>query len=115
MDDLERSISSPEFVRQLKRSRTCPHTADPMQPGTEELDALLGSYVIVSHDDAVNAMACYIAAWLSNVPEAQQLEPAQLQQAVLQGVKVRSAHDAAFYGLFAGHCSECVLAHRHTR
>lgn len=89
MDDLERSISSPAFVRQLKRSRNCPHNSNPAEPGTEELDELLGSYVIVSHDDAVNAMACYIAAWLSNVPEAQKMDPVELQKAVLQGVKVR--------------------------
>jgi hypothetical protein len=85
LDNLERSISSPEFVRQLARSRQCTHT----EAGTNELDELLGDYVVVTKADAVAAMAAYIAAWLSTVPEAQNMDPRKLQTAILSGVNVR--------------------------
>ena len=87
LDDLERSIASPAFLKQLESSRQCTHSDE----GTEELDALLGSYVVVTKEDAVAAMASYIAAWLSTVPEAQAMDPVKLQAAILHGVKVRRA------------------------
>jgi hypothetical protein len=84
LEDLERSIASPAFLQSLERSRHCQHSEE----GTEELDELLGDYVVVTKEDAVNAMASYIAAWLSTVPEAQTMDPKKLQGAILHGVKV---------------------------
>ena len=86
LDNLERSIASPEFLRQLERGREVPHSDT---AGTVELDELLGDYVVVTKEDAVNAMAAYIAAWLSTVPEAKNMDPKKLQGAILTGVKVR--------------------------
>lgn len=84
LDRLEQSIALPEFVRHLERSRRCSHTPE----GADELDALLGEYVVVSKEDAIAAMACYIAAWLSTVPEAKDMDPVKLQKAVLTSIKV---------------------------
>lgn len=84
LDRLEQSVASPDFVRHFKQSRECSHTPE----GADELDTLLGEYVVVTKEDAIAAMACYIAAWLSTVPEAQDMEPAQLQKAVLASIKV---------------------------
>lgn len=78
-------MASPEFLRKLQQTRGCPHTPE----GAEELDAVLGEYVMVSKEDAVAAMASYIAAWLSTVPEAKNMEPAQLQGAILGSIKAR--------------------------
>ena len=86
LDNLGRSVASPEFLRQLKRGREVPHSDT---AGTVELDELLGDYVVVTKEDAVNAMAAYIAAWLSTVPEAKNMDPKKLQGAILTGVKVR--------------------------
>ena len=85
LDDLERSVASPEFIRKLEQTRGCRHTPC----GADELDAVLGEYVMVSKADAVEAMASYIAAWLSTVPEAKNMEPHQLQGAILGSIKVR--------------------------
>ena len=84
LDHLESAMASPAFVQQLARTQKCEHTSD----GTDELDELLGDYVVVTKEDAVAAMASYIAAWLSNVPEAKNMEPAQLQSAIIGGVRV---------------------------
>lgn len=54
-----------------------------------ELDALLGEYVIVTKQDAVDAMAAYLAAWLSNVPEARDMAPDKLQEALVHTINVR--------------------------
>ena len=91
LDKLERTMASPDFVQQLERTQKCAHTED----GTDELDELLGDYVVVTKDDVVNAMASYIAAWLSNLPEAKNMAPEELQSAVLGGVRVR-----VFFSMF---------------
>jgi hypothetical protein len=46
--------------------------------------------VVVDQQDAVEAMAYYIALYISAMPEAQRLEPKQLQAALKEGFKVRA-------------------------
>lgn len=48
----------------------------------------LGSWTVIDKADAVDAMASYLAAWLSQTPEAQNLDPLQLQAALLESIKV---------------------------
>lgn len=71
-------------------ARECPHESG----GTDELEAAmgpLGTWTVVDKADAVDAMASYLAAWLSQTPEAQNLDPVQLQTALLESIKV--SHD----------------------
>jgi hypothetical protein len=46
--------------------------------------------VVVDQQDAVEAMAYYIALYISSMPEAQRMEPKQLQTALQEGFKVRA-------------------------
>ena len=86
LSELEESIRGDDFANKMQRARQCPHS----EQGSEELDALLDGFVVVSKEDAVDAMASYLAAWLSSVPEAQNMDPKKLQHALLTTVKVCS-------------------------
>eukprot|EP01025_Chloroclados_australasicus_P069797 TRINITY_DN9905_c0_g1_i1.p3 TRINITY_DN9905_c0_g1~~TRINITY_DN9905_c0_g1_i1.p3 ORF type:complete len:153 (-),score=12.23 TRINITY_DN9905_c0_g1_i1:286-744(-) len=84
---LERSVMRPEYRDILSRSQACAQTDAADVGSTAELDAVLGEYVIVSKQDAVDAMASYLAAWLATVPEAQQMDPKKLQEALLSSIQ----------------------------
>lgn len=87
ISELEKSVSHSDFVDKLHAAQACPHGSS----GPDELDAVmgpLGSWTIVDKSDAVDAMASYLAAWLSQTPEAQNLDPLQLQAALLSSLKV---------------------------
>lgn len=86
LSKLEESISQDQFAAKMQRARECPHS----EQGSEELDILLDGFVVITKEDAVEAMASYLAAWLSSVPEAQNMEPQLLQRALLSTVKVLS-------------------------
>lgn len=47
-----------------------------------------GEYVVVDKKDAVEALAHYIALYINRFPEAQRMEPKQLQQALSNTFKV---------------------------
>lgn len=84
---MEKSVAASDFAEKLRVARECPHESG----GTEELDAAmgpLGTWAVVDKADAVDAMAAYLAAWLSQTPEAQNLDPRQLQAALLNSIKV---------------------------
>lgn len=51
----------------------------------------LQSYVIVMKEDVIEAIGMYVAAYLANVPEAANLQPAELQAALCRSLKVGSA------------------------
>ncbi len=53
-------------------------------PQREELD----SYVLVQKDDVLDAIGTFVAAYLAELPEAQNLQPAQLQAALKTAFKV---------------------------
>jgi len=53
-------------------------------PHLEALD----SYVIVQKDDVLDAIGTFVAAYLAELPEAQNLQPAQLQAALKTAFKV---------------------------
>lgn len=53
-------------------------------PQREALD----SYVIVQKDDVLDAIGTFVAAYLAELPEAQNLQPAQLQAALKTAFKV---------------------------
>lgn len=84
LSQLEESISQDEFKQKMQRARECPHS----EQGSEELDALLDGFVVITKEDAIEAMASYLAAWLSSVPEAQHMDPKKLQHALMTTVKV---------------------------
>lgn len=46
-----------------------------------------GDYVLIDHDDVVNALASFIAAYLVTLPEAQSMKAQDLQKAVRQTLK----------------------------
>jgi hypothetical protein len=89
LTSLEMSISSDEFRNRLQRSRQ--FAASTTRTDTAELDAILGDYVVVTKQDAIDAMAAYLAAWLSNIPEAKGMEPLKLQEALLTTIQVSPA------------------------
>lgn len=46
------------------------------------------SYVIVQKEDVLEAIGTFVAAYLAELPEAQNLQPAQLQAALKHAFKV---------------------------
>ena len=80
-----------------------------MQVSSEEVAAApeaepLDSYVMVDKADVMDAMATFVAAYLMQLPEAQNLKPDELQKALGGAIAVRSCsmdmscvklHDAA--------------------
>ena len=53
-------------------------------PQAEQLD----SYVVVQKADVLDAIGTFVAAYLAELPEAQHLQPAQLQAALKTAFKV---------------------------
>ena len=51
----------------------------------------LDSYVVVDREDVLDAMGAFIAAYLASLPEARNLQPAQLQAALKQAFQARPA------------------------
>lgn len=51
----------------------------------------LDSYVLVGREDVLEAVGAFIAAYLASLPEAQNLQPAQLQSALKQAFQARPA------------------------
>lgn len=62
----------------------CLQVTRPDVPHNEALD----SYVIVQKDDVLEAIGTFVAAYLAELPEAQNLPPAQLQAALKTAFKV---------------------------
>ena len=54
--------------------------------GGEALD----SYVVVNKEDVLEAMGCFVASYLAQLPQAQNLQPAELQLAIKHAFKVRA-------------------------
>ncbi len=53
-------------------------------------NADLDSYVVVDRSDVTEAIAAFVAAYLATLPEAQNLQPKQLQQALKHTFQVGS-------------------------
>ena len=49
----------------------------------------LGGYVLVEKQDVLDAIGTFVAAYLATVPEAQNMKPAELQQALSSTFRVR--------------------------
>ena len=49
----------------------------------------LDSYVIVEKDDVLEAIGTFVAAYLAELPQAQKLQPKELQTALRNAFKVR--------------------------
>ncbi len=49
----------------------------------------LDSYVVVDRRDVVDAIGSFVAAYLATLPEAQHMQPKQLQQALKQAFQVQ--------------------------
>ena len=48
----------------------------------------LGGYVLVEKQDVLDAIGTFVAAYLATVPEAQNMKPAELQQALSSTFRV---------------------------
>jgi hypothetical protein len=101
---LEQRIQSDDFTDILERERRrAATTPQPLSPrslaGSEVLQAdwwlldkeregdtlvteCTGDYVLIDHDDVINALATFIAAYIVALPEARHMKPADLQKAV---------------------------------
>lgn len=67
-----------------------------------------GDYIVVEKEDVVDALSQFIAAYLATLPEAQNLEPRQLQCAISTTLKVRPVGGGAGRaGLGAGWGRRC--------
>ena len=90
----------------------------PGQLGVSTVEESTGDYVVVEHSDVVDALAAFLAAYIVALPEAQSMEPKQLQRAVQQSLqeirkgKIRKLWDwgrvlyraaALSYGVFAAY------------
>ena len=62
----------------------CQVDATAAGPAPEPLD----SYVMVEKNDVVEAIGAFVAAYLMELPEAQNLKPEELQKAVAVAFKV---------------------------
>lgn len=52
----------------------------------------MDSYVVVDRADVVDAIGAFVAAYLATLPEAQHMQPKQLQQALKQAFQVALAY-----------------------
>lgn len=95
---------------------------EPMETSSDEADASPSplppsassdeSYVMLNRQDAIEAMAYYIALHLSRVPEAQAMDPKQLQEALNGTFKVRAGSSEPFVSPYCAHASlrpRCML------
>ena len=141
LEELERRVESDDFVAKLDDERHRLETQNSEPPkGSEVLQAewwepvssptsgvlvaeVTGDYVLVDHEDMINAVAFFLAAYISSLPEGQSLEPKQLQRAVQQALReirkgrVRKLWDwgrwvyratALSYGAFAAYTNPWV-------
>ena len=56
--------------------------------GAESDEEALSDYVVVERSDVLEAIGQFVAAYLATMPEAQHLQPKQLQAALTQTFKV---------------------------
>ena len=57
--------------------------------GLQVSQADLDSYMVVDRHDVVDAIGSFVAAYLATLPEAQHMQPKQLQQALKQAFQVQ--------------------------
>lgn len=141
LEELERRVDSDDFVAKIdeERHRFVSLPSDLAQ-GSEVLQAewwepvssptsgglvpeVTGDYVLVNHEDMINAVAVFLAAYISSLPEGKSLESKQLQRAVQQALReirkgrVRKLWDwgrwvyraaALSYGAFAAYTNPWV-------
>ena len=66
------------------------HSFELMSPLTLQEEEAFDSYVLISQQDALEAMGCFVAAYLATLPDAQKMEPQELQKALVNSFKVSS-------------------------
>jgi hypothetical protein len=151
LDELEREVERDSFVQTLEAERKRLEEArgqeeldgeefdastgnevlnqdwwDPvvvLEGGENRVEEVTGDYVVINHDDVVNALANFMAAYIIALPEGKRMEPKQLQKAVKDSLreirkgKVRKLWDwgrwiyraaALGYGAFAAYTNPWV-------
>ena len=58
---------------------------------TQGLEEPLESYIMVEKDDVLEAIGSFVAAYIAELPQAQNLPPAELQLAIARAFKVLHA------------------------
>lgn len=101
--DLEARLAQDSFLAQLEREEAQP-SAPPLPgaargevvsrdwwevteadtAGSQVSAADMESYVVIDRSDVVDAIGAFVAAYLATLPEAQHMQPKQLQQALKQ-------------------------------
>lgn len=69
----------------------------------------MDSYVVVDRADVVDAIGDFVAAYLATLPEAQNMQPKQLQQALKQAFQVLRGSQK----WTSGACAQAVVCQRH--
>ena len=79
----------------------------------------MDSYVVVNKEDVLEAMGCFVASYLAQLPQAQNLQPAELQKAIKHAFKVGSRFHMvghpSFYNSLASSCLEWLHETNSTR
>ena len=65
----------------------------------------LDSYVMVEKSDVLEAIGVFVAAYLASMPEAQDLQPKQLQAALTQTFKARTPRPAEECSCLCANCA----------
>lgn len=64
---------------------------DTLLPKSQVSAVDMESYVVVDHRDVLDAIGAFVAAYLATLPEAQHMQPKQLQEALKQTFQAREA------------------------
>ena len=59
-----------------------------MQAASPQSEEPLDSYIMVEKEDVLEAIGSFVAAYISELPQAQNLPPAELQLAITKAFKV---------------------------
>jgi hypothetical protein len=65
-------------------------------------------FVVLDREDAVEAIAYYIALYVARTPEAQRMEPRQLHEALQMTFKVRLPTSTSSLAHQQLHCMQCL-------
>lgn len=86
-DMLQKCIESPEFFTKLESVRAIKRASEPDSPdksqGMSEEEKEIASYVVVTKEDAIEAMVTAIIANIVECPQVETLNVQELQKAVL--------------------------------
>jgi len=83
-DATSRNLSNSDFNQSEPTSAaSASPSVAPEQPGTQSGQVGAEDYIVIDKEDAVEALAYYLASYLVKLPEAQAMPPKKLQEAIV--------------------------------